>query len=143
MANLKETVAAGLKTNRPAADPKDVVRLAEHQTDIAARPTASDGPTSIAAATHDPVTTLDSGSVAFGLSGQQVTAAVRLKASGALLEDADGVSVDIGTGSTQAAAGDHVHSDEHAIATGASTSSATSTVGSDQIVYVDVRRERK
>lgn len=42
---------------------------------------------------------------------QVITANVRLKTDGALAVDSDGVYADVGTGSTQVAAGNHTHSD--------------------------------
>ena len=63
-------------------------------------------------------------------TGGQVSAAVRIKASGGLISDASGVSVDLGPGHTQAAFGDHTHAQLHnALTLGTSSTLSLSLTG--------------
>lgn len=91
---------------------------------------------------HDPLTVADTPSVALTLAGQALSAAVRRRPLGGLVEEADGLGVDFGTGANQVARGDHTHSGTgHPAATGATSNSLALVVDyTAQVIYGAVRR---
>jgi hypothetical protein len=82
---------------------------------------------------HAAVTAVDTSSVAVTLTGQEISAAVRLKSGGGLLVTDSGVEVDLGSGATQAAAGDHTHAELHDPATVLSSASIALALASQQV----------
>jgi hypothetical protein len=81
MANtLKPTVVERISSNNPAANPNDLVRKNEVDAALAAKASSSDVDTAIASATHPPVTKTDSNSVAISLTGQLLSADVKIPA---------------------------------------------------------------
>jgi hypothetical protein len=59
---------------------------------------------------HNPLTAANSNSLALTVDANQVlSGTVRRKSGGAILEDANGIYVDLGSGTSQAARGDHTH----------------------------------
>jgi hypothetical protein len=137
MGTFKDSTAAGLKVARPASDPADVVRKGEFDAALALRPTAEQISALITAAVHAAVTKADTNSVAITLTGQQVSADLRV--SYGLKINPSGVLCDFGTGENQVPRGNHTHDDLHAAATGSATTTATVSTDSTQAISVSVK----
>ena len=127
MVSLKATTAPSFTATTAASEANHCVRKVEHDADIAGRAASShehliEGVTGLEEYVRDLAGQQfdDSESVAWSYvdSGTaRATADVRLKDDGGLDVDAGGVHVLIGSGSTEAAAGNHTHENDHLPAT--------------------------
>jgi hypothetical protein len=113
------------------------VRKQEFDAAMALRPTAEQISALITAAVHAAVTKADTNSVAITLTGQQVSADLRV--SYGLKINPSGVLCDFGTGENQVPRGNHTHDDLHAAATGSATTTATVSTDSTQAISVSVK----
>ena len=137
MGQLKETVVAGIKSARAATDPTDLVRLLELDAALAQHPTTAEMTSAIEDA-QAVITKLDTASVKITLTGNQISAVV---SAGDGLTIGSSLQIDWGTGHIQVPYGDHVHDNDHAVATGSETDTAVSSLSgaSGQEIQVSVK----
>lgn len=109
-----------ISSDNPAVDPNELIRKNEFDVGMSSR--APLVHTHVAADITDLSTAFaslllleldDSDTILWTNDGSGVQASVIVKANGGLISDSDGLSVDFGSGTNQAARGDHVHAQTH------------------------------